>query len=92
MMTPQPHNLTLLRRDNGYRFTEASDLLLQQIRDVINAAELPTMDIWERVFDATNQYVGLKTIENLMNGKTKRPHLRTCELILAGLGLELTVR
>lgn len=81
-------NLAYLYRDSGYRFDEPTSLLYQ-VRIAINDAQLSSHAIRERIYDATHEYLDPKTIDNLMNGKTQRPQLRTVELIMLGLGHRL---
>jgi hypothetical protein len=91
-MSARPHNLTLLRKDAGYRWKQDEHSILHQARELVHRSELNTMDIWERVMDETGEYMNPKTIDKFRTGETLHPRLRTLELILLGLGKSLTIR
>lgn len=85
----QTNQRTLRDRDRGYRWLQSEHSLLHQVRIAINDSNLSTQAIWKRTYDATGETLDEKTINNLMNGKTKKPQLRTVELIMRGLGYHL---
>ncbi len=86
----RPNNLKLLSRDQGYRFGDEPDWTqLYRVRTAINQANLFTFQIQNLVFEQTGKNIAARTIDNLMNGKTKSPQLRTVSLIMTALGYKM---
>lgn len=84
-----PNNLNNLNNVSGYRFTDLPERsLLYQVRIAINNSGLDSWSIANRC----NEYITERAIANLMNGKTKSPHLRTVRLVMKALGYELIWR
>lgn len=85
------NNLVYLHRDRGYRFNEP-DSLLYHVRIAINDASMSSNALSECVHRETGETVMSTTIDNLMNGRTQKPHLRTVRLIMLALGYHLCWR
>jgi hypothetical protein len=82
-----PNNITNLNRTSGYRFSDLRETsLLYQVRIALNTSNLSSWDICTQC----DEYICEKTVANLMNGITKRPQLRTVQLIMRALGYRLT--
>jgi hypothetical protein len=90
-MTMKSNNLALLHRDRGYRFGEPGSLLYRA-RIAVNDAGLSSRVIADRIHRETGEVVKPRTIDNLMNGRTRTPHLRTVEFVMVALGYRLQWR
>ncbi len=88
-MPSKPNNIVSL--PSGYRFSDEPETsLLYQVRIAINNSNLPYVEIQRLIFQSSGRWMAEQTIANLMNGKTKSPHLRTVSLIMRALGYRLT--
>ncbi len=83
-----PNSITQTQINHtGYRFTDLPETsLLYQVRIAINNSGKSSWDITTQC----SEYICERTVANLMNGITKRPQLRTVQLIMAALGYRLT--
>lgn len=87
MDSPNKDNL---HRDRGYRFGQGNPTnLLYQTRIAVNNANLWSWQIQDLIIKEAGEYVAIRTIDNLMDGTTIKPHLRTVELIMYSLGYNL---
>jgi len=89
IIAKRPNNLVHLHRDRGYRF-QNRDPDMDFICNLISKSGLSIGDIVEAVLDASNNsvYIGYSTIDNWLNGKTRRPQNFTLHWVSHALGYE----
>lgn len=88
-MKAQIHNLSHVRRDRGYRFTDR-DPDMEYISNLVTRSELSVTGICEKVARISGgaYRISEATINNWMNGKTKRPQNFTLSWVAHALGYE----
>lgn len=89
MAKTHAHNLVYLHRDRGYRFTDR-DPAMEELCDIIEKRNLSAGAVAKLVYDASKGKVNLhyRTVENWLNGKTKKPQNYTLDWAGYALGLE----
>lgn len=88
LSTRAPNNLVYLDKNLHHRGDRDPDL--EELCNIIDAKGMTAGDVVKKVYDATNGAVNLhyKTVQNWLDGKTKRPQNYT--LKIAGLALGYT--
>jgi len=83
------NNLAHLRRDRGYRFTDR-DPDMEWLCDIIEKSGLHVDEITQRILDVSNKSITISpsTINNWLNGKTRRPQNFTLTWVAHALGYE----
>lgn len=89
----RPNNLAFIHRDRGYRWQEI-DPRMEEIRGLITDSGLTTHDISQKVANLTHGVykVAASTMDNWMNGKTKRPLSFGMMWVEYALGYERVLR
>ena len=87
--TAKVHNLAFLHRDRGYRFQERDPQMIE-LCGLITESEMPVGAICGAVSKATGgaYAVAHSTIDNWLNGKTRRPQNLTMTWVGYALGYE----
>ena len=85
----KPHNLAYLHRDRGYRFEERDPKMIE-LCDLIHQSEMSVYAIANKVSQTTGgaYRVSDTTIDNWLNGKTRRPQSYTMDWVGFALGYE----
>lgn len=83
------HNLRFIDRDRGYRFQDR-DPAMEELCDLIDKSGLTAHQITQEVSKASHglYHVGWGTINNWLNGKTRRPSNHTLTWVGYALGYE----
>lgn len=83
------NRLEHVHRDRGYRFSDR-DPVIEEITNIITKSGLNVGDILERVLDVSDNsvHISYSTINNWLNGKTRRPQNFTVTWVARALGYE----
>ena len=83
------NDLTRVERDTGYRFVER-DPDMEWICNAITESRLKPSEVIGLVYESTNHQLMLhyKTVDNWLNGKTKRPQNYTLTAVARALGYD----
>lgn len=79
--TPRPNNLSHVHRDRGYRFVDR-DPVMQQVTEAITSCGRSLAWVSAR------SGVSVGTLQNWMNGSTRRPQNLTVTFVMRALGFE----
>jgi hypothetical protein len=83
------HRLEFLHRDRGYRFQDRDPQMIE-LCDLIDKSGMSVSQIIQTVVKATGgaYRVGRSTIDNWLNGKTRRPQNMTLSWVAYAIGYE----
>jgi hypothetical protein len=85
----RPHNLAHVDRDKGYRFKERDPAMIE-LCQMITDSELSVFTITQRVHKESNGICAIspRTVNNWLNGTTRRPQNYLMNWIGHALGYE----
>jgi hypothetical protein len=86
----KPHNISrALLKDTGYRWVDR-DPVMEQICDIINQSGMSIHEICKQVSSISHGHanVSWNTIDNWLNGKTRKPSNWCVDWVAAACGYE----